>query len=164
MGRQAVPTEAEWEFAARGGLTGQKYPWGNDFTDGGRWNANTWQGVFPRADTGMDGFRGMSPVASFRPNSYGLYDVSGNVWEWVSDWYRPHYYAELATGGVAHNPIGPRDSFDPEEPHAQKRVIRGGSFLCAESYCARYVLGTRMRAEVMSPSGHIGFRLVKNAN
>lgn len=127
-------------------------------------NANTWQGTFPRVNTGVDGFRSVSPVASFKPNRYGLYDVSGNVWEWVSDWYRAHYFAALAAHGVARNPRGPSSSLDPDEPDARKRVIRGGSFLCAENYCARYIVGARMRAEVRSPANHIGFRLVKNAS
>jgi formylglycine-generating enzyme required for sulfatase activity len=157
-----LPTEAEWEFAARGGLTGQLFPWGDEFKQGGRWAANTHQGHFPDHDTGEDTFTGIAPVAQFPPNGYGLYDVGGNVWEWVSDWYRPDYYAELAAAAkVARDPVGPATAFDPSEPGVKKRVHRGGSFLCTDQYCSRYMVGTRGKGDVGTGTNHLGFRLVK---
>jgi formylglycine-generating enzyme required for sulfatase activity len=156
-----LPTESEWEFAARGGLAGQAYPWGNEFRKDGRWMANTHQGHFPDLDTGEDSFAGLAPVAQFPPNGYGLYDVAGNVWEWVSDWYRPDYYADLMVrGGVARNPQGPVSSFDPAEPHERKRVQRGGSFLCTDQYCSRYMVGTRGKGDINTGTNHLGFRSV----
>jgi formylglycine-generating enzyme required for sulfatase activity len=157
----SLPTEAEWEFAARGGLSGQVYPWGDQFEENGRPMANTHQGHFPDHDTGKDGFAGIRPVAQYPANGYGLYDVAGNVWEWVSDWYRPDYYAILAAkGSVAHNPQGPPASFDPGEPGVPKRVQRGGSFLCTEQYCSRYMVGTRGKGEVSTGTNHVGFRTI----
>ena len=159
-----LPTEAEWEFASRGGKAGELYAWGNELKPNNQYQANIYQGAFPveGGDSGADGWVGIAPVKQYAPNGYGLYDIGGNVWEWVSDWYRADYYAQLrAKGVVARNPKGPDVPYDPQEPDQKKRVHRGGSFLCSDLYCTRYLVGTRGKGESRTASNHCGFRCVR---
>ncbi|MXV13764.1 formylglycine-generating enzyme family protein [Hufsiella ginkgonis] len=153
-----LPTEAEWEYAARAGKEQQPFYWGTELKPGGKWMANIYQGNFPDGNTGEDGFLELAPVKTFPANAYGLYDMDGNVWEWCGDFYRPDYYKV----SPSRNPKGPTDSFDPEEPGAIKRVQRGGSFLCSDQYCIRYRPGSRGKGEINSASNNLGFRCVKD--
>ena len=152
-----LPTEAEWEFAARGGLDRKRFIWGDEFSPAGRLMANTWQGLFPVSNTALDGFKATSPVGSFPANGFGLVDMSGNVWEWCADWYRPSTYAT----SPSLDPTGPPDSFDPDEPHTPKRIQHGGSFLCTDQYCKRYDPGSRGKSDPASGTCNAGFRCVK---
>jgi formylglycine-generating enzyme len=160
-----LPTEAEWESAARGGLDGAEFAWGDEFTPGGRHMANTWQGEFPRENLRLDGYGRTSPVMSFPPNGYGLYDMIGNIWEWTTDWYTNKYEAEAPKACcIPQNPRGGREdqSYDPLQPQIKipRKVVKGGSHLCAPNYCRRYRPAARHPQPIDSSMSHIGFRCV----
>lgn len=159
-----LPTEAEWEYAARGGLEKKRFIWGDERPGDGKVFANIWQGDFPVKNTAADGYERTAPVGSFPPNGFGLYDMAGNVWEWTQDWYRPDTFATDAKDALAKNPKGPSSPFDPEEPYAKKRVIKGGSFLCHESYCESYRPSARRGESTDTGACHLGFRCVKDGS
>jgi sulfatase modifying factor 1 len=162
-----LPTEAEWERAARGGLEGAEFSWGDEFKPGGKAMANTWQGRFPWENLLEDGFEGTAPVGSFPPNGYGLYDMAGNVWEWTTDWYQEH-------GAITHacctleNPRGgaPEQSHDPRTPDVRipRKVMKGGSHLCAPNYCRRYRPAARMAQPIDTSTCHLGIRLIRRGD
>lgn len=160
----SLPTEAQWEYAARGGREQQIFTWGNTPIDNSNPQINIWQGSFPYNNTLNDGYESTSPVTAFPPNDYGLYDMSGNVWEWVADWYHNREYSMRLSSEIIENPTGPKTSYDPDEPYLAKRVIRGGSFLCNDSYCSGYRPGARMKTSPDSSANHTGFRVVKNVS
>lgn len=156
-----LPTEAEWEYASRGGKNGLPFSWGSELSPEGKFMANTYQGAFPVRNLVQDGYERTAPVRSFPANDYGLYDMIGNVWEWTSDYYDVEYYPSLK-GKLANNPSGSVRSFDPQEPYAKKYVIKGGSYLCAENYCSNYRPSARQAAAFDSGTSNVGFRCVKN--
>ncbi|TDG09811.1 formylglycine-generating enzyme family protein [Paraburkholderia guartelaensis] len=160
-----MPTEAEWEFAARGGLDGAEYAWGDEFTPAGKPMANTWQGTFPHQNLKRDGFERTSPVKAFPPNGYGIYDMIGNVWEWTADFWTTRHTADAQKACcVPHNPRGGAEaqSYDPCQPEIRipRRVLKGGSHLCAPNYCRRYRPAARHAESIDTSTSHIGFRCI----
>lgn len=157
-----LPSEAEWEFAARGGLESATFTWGDEPLSHGNLQANIWQGDFPHKNTQADGYVRTAPAKSYPPNGYGLYDMAGNVWEWCADWWRVDLYRDRASKGVlVVNPAGPPRHFDPRNPYEQQRVTRGGSFLCSDGFCAAYRPAGRRGTAFDTGMSHIGFRCVK---
>ena len=154
-----LPTEAEWEYAARGGYDGAPFTWGTE-RDSLSLKANTWEGEFPVSNTQIDGHERTAPVMSFPPNDFGLYDMAGNVWEWTSDWYNTDYYSKLNNIGMVKNPLGATTPYNPRNPLAREKVLKGGSFLCSDSYCASYRPSARMGTSLDSGIEHLGFRTV----
>jgi len=158
-----LPTEAEWEYASRGGKASEIFNWGNKgLTDTDGTKANVWQGHFPNENTKVDGWERTAPVKSYPPNGFGLYDMAGNAWEWCSDWYRADAYTKSRSNSIMDNPKGPTESLDPNEPYSPKRVIRGGSFLCHVSYCESYRNAARRGNSPDTGMSHVGFRCVKD--
>jgi formylglycine-generating enzyme required for sulfatase activity len=163
-----LPTEAEWEFAARGGLNGAKFTWGDEDVQSTAPKANTWQGEFPYQNLLIDKYEGTSPVGSFEPNGYGLYDMAGNVWEWTSDWFVPHLderaekFKSCCTPNMNPRVISPDASYDPGQPQFRipRKVVKGGSHLCAPNYCLRYRPAARQPQMIDSGMSHLGFRCI----
>ena len=151
-----LPTEAEWEYSARGGLSQKRYAWGDELTPNHEHRCNIWQGTFPEENSADDGYKGTAPVDAYEPNGYGLYNVSGNVWEWTADWFSPTFHVQTSSAnGARDNPQGP--------PSGQSKTIRGGSYLCHDSYCNRYRVAARTSNTPDSSTGNLGFRCVRDA-